>query len=256
MYANTLFCMLVTITTASAAVFSSSQPSSNTNHELTADNMILFGINGEVNVVSRAEFEQSTNRAPIATAEQHNAKNPKYATQGKREVDEATPDVEKRCPKHTVWTLNPAETFYDWDIPMSTVIHAPKNDAALVNVDSGYWVGNSLAVSTSASLDSVKKFLFNNFGLSVTSSWTTTYSTSYGFKIPPGKYGAVVSNPLTTRHSGYMDEGCIGSAKRTEFSSDSFQSKSHGGVSWVQGTIGLCIGDTYPLARCYGNGTL
>lgn len=67
----------------------------------------------------------------------------------------------------------------------------------------------------------------------------------------------MVSNPATTRHSGRVDIGCIAEATDTTyFTADSYSSKAYGGLSWVEGTITLCTGDTYPLPRCSGEGTL
>ncbi|KAI1000955.1 hypothetical protein K3495_g7243 [Podosphaera aphanis] len=256
MYAGNLLCALITITTAAAAVFSSSQPSSNTNVELTVDDVILFGVNGKVNVVSRTEFEEATNRVPIATAEQHDAEYSKYTRPDKREAEKPTRTIEKRCLKHTIWTMNPVETFYDWDIAMSGIVRAPQNDSASLKISEGVSLGNSLSVSSSSKFDLVAKFLSGGLGISFGSSWTTTRSSGYVFTVPPGKYGAIVSNPMTTRHSGYTDVGCIGSAERTEFSSNSYQSKAYSNLNWVDGVIGVCIGDTLPLPRCHGNGTL
>jgi hypothetical protein len=103
----------------------------------------------------------------------------------------------------------------------------------------------------------VDAFLSTTFSISYTETWSSSYAAAYTFSIPTGKYGAVVSNPSTTRHSGYVDIGCIAEgATRTTFMADSYSSKSYDSLAWVDGVIQLCTGDTFPLPRCTGDGTL
>jgi hypothetical protein len=42
----------------------------------------------------------------------------------------------------------------------------------------------------------------------------------------------------------------------TPYQADSFEEKSYGDLKWVNGVIGLCTGDEFPLKRCLGEGTL
>jgi hypothetical protein len=143
-------------------------------------------------------------------------------------------------------------------VPMSSVLLAGSSGTTTVAVTEGYSISNSVSVGVSSQLTLVEDFLSTTFSISYTETWTSTYSASYSFQIPAGKYGAVVSNPATTRHSGRVDIGCIADAgvETTYFTADSYNSKAYGGLSWVEGTISLCTGDTYPLPRCIGEGTL
>lgn len=163
--------------------------------------------------------------------------------------------VSKRCSKETIWHLDPVSTFLNWDVIMSSVVNAGANDAT-VAVTSGYSITNSLGVSSTTELSLVKDFLSTSFTIDYEQSWQSSYSAGYTFTVPAGKYGAVVSNPMTTRHSGSVDVGCVGAAVTSTFQSDSYSSKSYGDLAWVTGTISLCTSDSYPMKMCNGDGTL
>lgn len=163
--------------------------------------------------------------------------------------------LSKRCSKIKVFTELPTSTFLNWDVVMSSVISA-KEATATVAVTEGYSIANGITVSTSSSVTVIEDFLTVSYGISYTTTWTSQYSAAYTFQVPIGKYGAVVSNPVTTRHAGYLDQGCVGKATRTYYQADSYTSKAYGGLSWVDGTISLCTSDSYPVNRCLGNGTL
>ncbi|EPQ61702.1 hypothetical protein BGT96224_4402 [Blumeria graminis f. sp. tritici 96224] len=152
--------------------------------------------------------------------------------------------------------MNPVEVFLNWDVPVSNVVLAPPMNSVSLNINQGFSIGNSVKTSLSTNIKAIKKFLSSSFSVGFSKQWTTAYSAGYRFSIPPGKYGVIVSNPLTTRHSGFMDVGCIGQAERTEFFSDTYQGKDFSDMSWVEGVIGLCVSDTYPVKRCLGSGTM
>lgn len=87
-------------------------------------------------------------------------------------------------------------------------------------------------------------------------TWTSSYQSTISFPVPKGKYGAIVSNPFTTRYTGRVDIGCIGYPSESyEFQADAYTSRSYGEMDWVDGVISLCTGDTYPLQKCIGEGT-
>ncbi|SZF01275.1 unnamed protein product [Blumeria hordei] len=220
---------------------------------LTQDDVIVYGLHNQVKVISRSELQSIMGDIPIATEEQHN-KNLTSLVPDFTET-EPTRTIAKRCPKETVWSMNPIKTYFNWDVPMSSVIHAPDNSSASISVSTGYWISNSLSSSASNS-NAIKQFMTNNFDVSYSKSWTTTHSSGYTFTIPPGKYGSIVSNPMTIQHSGFMDVGCIGQTTRTSFISESYRSMSQSGMPWVEGIITLCLGDSYPLRRCTGSGML
>lgn len=225
--------------------------SSTLHRELTANDLIYFSHEEKIEIVSRKKYMADTVGVPIATEAQHNLN---YTdTKGD---EETSPTLQKRCASHTVWTLKPVEKFLGWDVLMSNVVSAPPNQSVSIYIDEGYWLGEKLSLSTSSKFNMVKIFMKTTFGVGFDKSWTTTASSRYSFTIPPGKFGAVVSNPLTTRFSGYIDTGCIGNMERSEFVGDSFQSRGHYKLDWVEGVIGLCVGDTYPLQRCMGKGVL
>jgi hypothetical protein len=226
---------------------------------LTEDDIILYGRNGRVEVMKRAEysviaatdspFYNGTNPAPSnATV---------YKTTSSTTADELpTRALGARCSTETVFTLNPVETFLNWDVLMSQVVKA-NTDSTSVSVTEGFSIDNSISVSESATLSTVDQFLSTTFSISYTETWSSSYAAAYTFSVPTGKYGAVVSNPSTTRHSGYVDIGCIAEgATRTTFTADSYTSKSYDSLAWVDGVIQLCTGDTFPLPRCLGSGTL
>lgn len=88
-------------------------------------------------------------------------------------------------------------------------------------------------------------------------SWETSQSQEFSAEVPAGKYGAFVTNAWTNRESGNVWEGTIGGeGSLTYYQADSFESKNYGDLSWVDGVISLCTGDTFPLNRCVGEGTL
>lgn len=135
------------------------------------------------------------------------------------------------------------------------MITAGEKDA-LVSVTAGYSITNTIGVSVGASLTLVQDFLSTSYQIDYSQSWSSSYSAGYTFTVPAGKHGAVVSNPMTTRHSGSVDVGCVGYAETTTFQADSYSSKSYGDLAWVEGTISLCTSDTYPMPMCIGSGTL
>lgn len=218
---------------------------------LSADEMIIYSNEGRTKVVPRAPLTTYIGDVALATPEQHHGGLKEVA---KREAKSHR--IQKRCEKREVFTLLPTEKYVNWDVPMSGVIHAPADSDVAISVSSGNMISNKLRVSTSEAFDVIKYFLLKTVGVSYTKSWTKKYVTKYSFIVPAGRYGAIVLNPLTTRHSGFMDTGCIGNIKRTEFSWESYETKDYSKMKWVDGIISLCLGDTYPLPRCLGNGTL
>ncbi|RKF54012.1 putative celp0028 effector like protein [Golovinomyces cichoracearum] len=239
-------------------------------NELSPDEMIFFGREGRIQVIRRSEYATYTQGITIATAEQHyvnitnntgGMRTDKTKQLYQRTAEEIDRDSEglkmqKRCQQHQVFTMKPVESYVDWDIPMSGVLLAPSDSPASISVNEGFSIANSVSASVSANFALIKNFLKSTFDVSNTRSWTATSMGDYKFSVPPGKFGAIVINPITIRHSGHLDIGCIGQAKRTEFSSESYQSKKYSNMLWIEGLIGLCVGDTYPLKMCFGEGTL
>ncbi|CAG8973856.1 hypothetical protein HYALB_00010439 [Hymenoscyphus albidus] len=209
---------------------------------------ILVVVDGKVEVKNKAEylvemkdFLPAANLTPL----------PQPAPE-----DTNTTTLTKRACKSTRVVYNEApQTFLNWDVAMSKVVKAGASDAT-VSVTQGYQISNSVTKSGSLALNFFTNMLGLNFGVSSTQTWFSSYNAAYTFPIPAGKFGNVVSNPLTTRHSGYVSTGCVGEmGEKNTFISDSYTDKAFDGLSWVDGIISLCVGDEYPVKKCIGEGT-
>ncbi|GES65004.1 hypothetical protein ATEIFO6365_0009049900 [Aspergillus terreus] len=152
----------------------------------------------------------------------------------------------------------PDEDFLGWDIAMSTIMHANEADAT-VAIAQGQMIANSIQVGTTFT-GTVESFL--SVATTINYQWTET-STLTGtvtMTIPKGKWGAIVSNPLTHRKRGYVFSGQPGSGQYEYWQADSFTQETYSygqnSLSWVKGVVTTCLGDTYPLPRCNGQGEL
>ncbi|KAL5360548.1 hypothetical protein BJX96DRAFT_175402 [Aspergillus floccosus] len=152
----------------------------------------------------------------------------------------------------------PDEEFLGWDIAMSTITHANEADAT-VAIAQGQMIANSISVGTTFTA-TVEQFL--QVATTINYQWTET-STLTGtvtMTIPKGRWGAIVSNPLTHRKKGYVFSGQPGSGQYEYWQADSFTEETYSygqnSLSWVKGVVTTCLGDTYPLARCNGEGEL
>ncbi|TVY80708.1 hypothetical protein LSUE1_G003575 [Lachnellula suecica] len=219
--------------------------------ELTERDIIVIR-DGKVSVMDKAIYhsENSHLALPADVNSTHTAaeiralgENPKTAEFAKR-----------GCKSQDIFTMAPNQVFLNWDVPMSTVVKAGETTST-VSVTEGYSISNSLSVASTVGA-TVSSFLTTSLTLTVSETWTSTYTAAYTFTVPAGKYGAVVSNPSTTRYTGTVDSGCIGASTREPFVFDGYASKAYGGLSWVDGTISLCTGDSYPLSMCIGDGTI
>ncbi len=244
MLSSTLFSLAMAVGLVSAAAVPNALP----RRTLKADEILVWG-SGRVEVMNKTTYTALANQYNLTTEGRPAPVNVTF-------TNSTLPhNLSKRdCKSTTVFTNLPVTQFLDWDVLMSNVIKSTAG--ATVSVTEGYSISNSVSVTSGMDLTIVKDFLGASFSISYSETWTSTYSSAYTFQVPEGKYGAVVSNPLVTRHAGYIDTGCIGSQTRGYFQSDSHSSKAYGGLSWVDGTISLCTGDSYPLARCMGEGTL
>ncbi|RKF77905.1 putative celp0028 effector like protein [Golovinomyces cichoracearum] len=235
---------------ANASIAATTSSPSQKKSLLSADDFVFSNKDGRAETVDREKYMAQMRRIPIATQEQH------YNNKTESEDDMKKSSIRKPCTEYNVFTMKRVEKFVDWDVIMSGVVLAPPNRTASISISESYRISNKINVPVGIRGKIVEKFLSKALKIGLDNVWTTTKNTGFAFQIPPGKYGAVVSNPLTTRHSGYLDSGCIGSSERTEFSSDSYSSKDFEGLSWVEGVIGLCVGKTFPLPRCIGEGFL
>lgn len=118
-------------------------------------------------------------------------------------------------------------------------------------------IANSISVSQGATFTLVKDFLQATTTINYAKTWTTSQTQTFSSEVEKGKYGAFVTNAWTNRESGNVWEGTIGGeGSLTYYQADSFEDKKYGDMSWVDGVISLCVGDTFPLKRCLGEGTL
>lgn len=165
--------------------------------------------------------------------------------------------LSKRAGAQFIIPLPDAE-FLGWDIPMSTIVHANEADATAAMAQ-GQSIANSISVSTSLTA-TVEKFL--QIGTTINYQWTETamLTGTVTMTIPKNRWGAIVSNPLTFRKSGYIFNGQPGSAQYEYFQADSFTQNTYtygqNSLSWVKGVVTTCLGDSYPLKRCLGEGEM
>lgn len=139
------------------------------------------------------------------------------------------------------------------EIVLNTFPGAPTT----VTISTGYSVSNSISVSQGATFTLIKDFLQASVSVDYSTSWQTTRTQQFSAEVPKGKWGAFVTNAWTNRESGNVWEGTIGGeGSLSYFQADSFETKSYGDMSWVDGVISLCTGDALPLKRCLGEGTL
>jgi hypothetical protein len=103
----------------------------------------------------------------------------------------------------------------------------------------------------------IEDFLSVTTSIDYGQSWQTSQTQAFNAEVPAGKYGAFVTNAWTNRESGNIWEGTIGGeGTLTYYQADSFEEKKYGDMSWVDGAISLCTGDSFPLKRCVGEGEL
>ncbi|PYH78184.1 hypothetical protein BO82DRAFT_357618 [Aspergillus uvarum CBS 121591] len=149
--------------------------------------------------------------------------------------------------------------FLGWDVAMSTIVHA-NQAAATVAIQAGQSIANSITTGMSADFTLVKDFLSASTSISYQETTTSTVTGTVTMTIPANKWGAIVSNPLTHRKRGYVFTGQPGGGQFEYYQADSFNDASFnlegGTLSWVKGVVTTCLGETYPLARCVGDGSL
>lgn len=219
---------------------------------LTADDVILYG-KGRLSVLKRTEFAELDAARKSATAPPRpgyldntlftysgNGTNTSSSRNTKRDTTLIIPGANSR--------------FLGWDVQMSQVV---KGAPTSISVSSGYSISNTISVGVSSQFSLIKDFLSVSMSIDYSQSWQSTQSQQFQVSVPEGKYGAFVSNPWTNRASGNIWTGTIGGdGSLTYYQADSFEAKKFDTMEWVDGVISLCTGDTFPLKRCLGEGTL
>jgi hypothetical protein len=247
--------MFVTINAAQAILFASIATSiSAAPAPITVgtNDVILYG-NGRLSVMKREEF------AGLEAARNSGTPPPKpgyldgnLVTYTGNETNIFVPRLKKRDTTLIVPGAN--NRFLGWDVQMSQVV---KGAPTSISISSGYSISNTISVGVSSQLTLIKDFLSVTMHVDYSQSWQSTQSQQFQVSVPEGKYGAFVSNPWTNRVSGNVWTGRIGGeGSLTYYQGDSFESKKFGDMEWVDGVISLCTGDSFPLKRCLGEGTL
>lgn len=219
---------------------------------ITADDVILYG-KGRFSVMKRSEM------AELDAARQSGVVPPKpgylddslFTYTGNETNTLSAPKTKRDT---TLIIPGPNSRFLGWDVQMSQVV---KGAPTSISVSSGFSISNSISVGVSTQISLVKDFLSVSMSIDYSQSWQSTQSQQFQASVPEGKYGAFVSNPWTKRASGNIWTGTIGGeGTLTYYQADSFEAKKFDTMEWVDGVISLCTGDTFPLKRCLGEGTL
>ncbi|KAF1976233.1 hypothetical protein BU23DRAFT_551707 [Bimuria novae-zelandiae CBS 107.79] len=228
---------------------------------LRADDVVLYG-NGRYQIMKRSDLDELENyRKNGVVPPMPNYLNPDLVTSTPNTTDSTGTQeggLEKRGLQKragsTIIIPNPDERFLGWDVQMSQVT---KGAPTRITVSSGYDISNSIKVGVSSTFTLVEDFLQTSYSIDYSQSWTSSQSQQFSSEVPADKYGAFVSNPWTNRKSGNVFEGRIGSeGSLSYYQADSFDSKAFDQMEWVDGVISLCTGDSFPLPRCLGEGTL
>jgi hypothetical protein len=223
-----------------------------TSLEVGVDDVILYG-NGRHSLMKRADFaELEAARNSAIAPPKPGYLNEALTTYTGNETNTPSQHLSKR--DTTLIIPSPKSRFLGWDIQMSQVV---KGAPTSISVSSGYSISNTISVGTSSQFSLVKDFLSVSMSIDYSQSWQSTQTQSFQVSVQEGKYGAFVSNPWTNRASGNVWTGTIGGqGSLTAYQADSFESKKFDNMEWVDGVISLCVGETFPLKRCLGEGTL
>ena len=229
---------------------------------LTANDIIVYGANGRIEVGPKEKYEyissQDSSAFELTSSTPLDFTSSSFSTSSNPNVSGSrSVELQRRgCKYQTIIVENTDQTFLNWDVPMTSVVHAT-GLSSTIQIATGYTLANSIGVSLGATFTLVKDFLSETYSISYTETWTSSTTSAYTFAVEPGNYAAIVSNPRTLRKSGMVYEGCIGDAtSMSSYQADSYTSQSWGSLEWVEGTISLCNGTTYPLPACIGRGLL
>jgi hypothetical protein len=216
------------------------------------DDVILYG-KGRLSVMKRSDFAEleAARNGGVAPPKPSYLDDSLITYAGNQNIVPA-PQLRKR--DTTIIIPGPKSRFLGWDVQMSQVV---KGAPTSVSVTSGFSISNTISVGTSTQLTLIKDFLSASLSIDYSQSWQSTQSQVFQVSVPEGKYGAFVSNPWTNRATGNVWTGTIGGeGTLTPYQADSFEPKKFDTMEWVDGVISLCTGDTFPLNRCLGEGTL
>ncbi|KAI2909075.1 hypothetical protein CBS11852_199 [Aspergillus niger] len=119
------------------------------------------------------------------------------------------------------------QSFLGWDIAMSTITHANEAPVTLA-IQSGQMIANSVTTGVSSDVTLIEDFLSLTTSISYQHTTTSTITGTVTMTIPKGKWGAIVSNPLTHRSRGYVFNGEPGNGGTFEYyQADSYEDTSY-----------------------------
>ncbi|KAF1927452.1 uncharacterized protein M421DRAFT_421863 [Didymella exigua CBS 183.55] len=222
---------------------------------LGVDDIVLYGKGGRFTKMKRDDFEEirKLRESGIAPPKPSHLDDSLITFSGNETVHARPEDSLKKRDDISLIVPYPNSRFLGWDVPMSQVAKGP----ATVTIATGYSMTNSIAVAEAVKITLVEDFLDSTTTVTYTASWMTTQTQQFAGTVPDGKIGAIVINAWTNRVSGQVWTGQVGyDGSLSYYQADSFDKKSYGDLSWVDGIIGVCLGDTFPLHRCIGDGTL
>ncbi|KAE8378995.1 hypothetical protein BDV26DRAFT_260377 [Aspergillus bertholletiae] len=216
--------------------------------QASADKAILILGDGTTKTIERKDLESHLNGIPLEPPTDNLPRSFK---------SDGFTGLQKRGDSQFIIPL-PDQEFLGWDIAMSPITHANGADAT-VSIAAGQSVANSISVGTSFTA-TVEKWLQIGASINYQDTVTNTLTGTATMTIPKGRWGAIVSNPLTHRRRGYVFSGAPGKGQYEYFQADSFDRQSvtyqQAKLDWVRGVITSCLGDGYPLKMCNGQGEL
>jgi hypothetical protein len=217
-----------------------------------ADDVVLHG-NGRIEVMKRSEFRKRFPDSGVMPPTPLHL-DPDWITLSGPELANLT---SSHLSKRDVSVVIPGPTtqFEGWDVQVSQIVKG--GPGVKVTVSAGFSISNSIAVKVGVDMTLIKNYLSTS--MDVTRTWETSNSLTQTFfvDVPDNKYGAWVYRPLTTRRSGTVWSGKVGSAGSSEaWQADSFTPKSYGEMAWVDGYFVACFQDKFPMPRCQGGGFL
>jgi hypothetical protein len=101
---------------------------------LGEDDIIVWGKDGRVEVMTKSAYAllSGTESAAFNVTDP----TPTTITDLTSKRSPGTGTVDARCSKETIWSMNPVSSFLNWDVIMSSVVHASSGDAT-VSVTAG-----------------------------------------------------------------------------------------------------------------------
>jgi hypothetical protein len=95
---------------------------------LTENDILLFGAGGRVEIMNKTDFDAWTMFNITTPTPVFNIS----TTLGHTNYSHSTGTISARCSTETIFTMNPVSTFLNWDVLMSSVIHASSGDASVM----------------------------------------------------------------------------------------------------------------------------